>query len=298
MKNFETIETAAQAIELDHENITEAYNNIEAEMVETFGEFVIGAEVISSAYGTGKVESYRGKTLDEMFVMIQFENEFKCFSVNHIATVARFIKFVDSEMNDNYNKLLAIHNELTEKKQAADRLARQLAKEAAEKAEAEKKAEAKYQKLREKAIKDFDQLVEQANTPLSDVDEFYYALGWMAKHIGSISAALPDYLESSFTKHFGTETNARIVDSKKKTVNGNSMQWTFGFKATLHKPENIPAILSQYISSTGKAIANTSFIWDLVDNYGFQFGKKQDIEKIKQTIPAIHLISFEAGLTA
>ncbi len=298
MKNFETIETAAQAIELDHENITEAYNNIEAEMVETFGEFVIGAEVITSAYGTGKIESYRGKTIDEMFVMVQFENEFKCFSVNHIVTVARFIKFVDSEMNDNYNKLLAIHNELTEKKQAADRLARQLAKEAAEKAEAEKKAEAKYQKLREKAIKDFDQLVEQANTTLSDVDEFYYALGWMAKHIGSISAALPDYLEGSFTKHFGTETNARIVDSKKKTVNGNSMQWTFGFKATLRKPENIPAILSQYISSTGKAIANTSFIWDLIDNYGFQFGKKQDIEKIKQTIPAIHLISFEAGLTA
>jgi hypothetical protein len=298
MKNFETIETAAQAIELDHENITEAYNNIEAEMVETFGEFVIGAEVNSSAYGTGKVESYRGKTLDEMFVMIQFENELKCFSVNHIVTVARFIKFVDFEMNDNYNKLLAIHNELTAKKQAADRLSRQAAKEAAEKAEAEKKAEAKYQQQKEKALRDFDKLVARANNELSDVDEFYYALGYIAKHAGTVSAAMPDYLEDAFKKHFGSDTPCRVVDSKKKGPAGYTSQWTWSLGISLKKPETVPAFLHDKLNPAGKSITDTSFVWDLVDNYGFQFGKKQDIDKIKQTIPAIHLISFEAGLTA
>lgn len=297
MKNFETIETAAQAIELGHENITEAYNNIEAEMVKAFGELAIGAEVISSAYGTGKVESYRGKTLDEMFVMVQFENEFKCFSVNHIVTVARFIKFVDSELNDSYNKLLVIHKELSEKKLAADRLARQLAKEAAEKAEAEKKAEAKYQQQKEKALKDFDKLVARANVELSDIDEFYYALGYIAKHAGTVSAAMPDYLENAFKKHFGSDAPCRVVDSKKKGPAGYTSQWTWSLGISLKKHETVPASLQSKLNPAGKSITDTSFVWDLVENYGFQFGKKQDIDKIKQTVPKKFISSFEAGMT-
>lgn len=299
MKNFETIKTAAQAIELDHENITEAYNNIEAEMIKTFGESILGAEVISSSYGTGKVESYRGKTLDEMFVNIQFENEIKCFSVNHMVTIARFIKFVDSAINDNYNELLTIHNELTTKKQTAEKLARQAAKEAAEKAEAEKKAEAKYKQQKEKALRDFDKLAERASE-LSEVDDFYYSLGWLANHAGSISAQLPDYLGPSFEKYFGTEAPKTLVDSKAKSIGGFAKKWGWEFKCSLKKLKDVvvPAYLSSITSDISKGIHNTSFVWDLVDNYGFQFGKKQDIEKIKQTIPAKFIPSFEAGLEA
>jgi hypothetical protein len=74
------------------------------------------------------------------------------------------------------------------------------------------------------------------------------------------------------------------------------MQWTFGFTATLRKPENIPAALIAHLGSTGKQIADTSFIWDLVDNYGFQFGKQQDIDKIRSHVPSDFLSFFEAGL--
>ena len=73
---------------------------------------------------------------------------------------------------------------------------------------------------------------------------------------------------------------------------------SWSFKVTLKKAENIPAILSTYLNPTGKAIASTAFVWDLVDDYGFQFGKKQDVEKIKQTVPAQYVSMFEAGMTA
>jgi hypothetical protein len=89
-----------------------------------------------------------------------------------------------------------------------------------------------------------------------------------------------------------------IVDSKKRTCNGNSMQWTFGFKASLRKAEDIPTYLTQYLNTTGQMIANTSFIWDLIDDYGFQFGKKQNIEQIAQAVPAKYIDIFNEGLTA
>lgn len=187
--------------------------------------------------------------------------------------------------------------EREEAQRLADREAWTQARDAARKAEAEKKAEVKYEATKETAIKNFEALV-QTPQPKSFANEFYYSLGWLAKHVGTVSASLPDYLESSFSKHFGTNTGARIVDSKKRTINGNSMQWTFGFTATLRKPENMPAYLQQYLSTTGKAIANTTFIWDLVDNYGFKFGKKQDVEEIQKHVPIDKLDVFKAGYEA
>lgn len=177
----------------------------------------------------------------------------------------------------------------------ADRLAREQAKEAEKKAKADKEAEEKYERTKARAIKDFDKLVANV-APKSTVDEFYYSLGWLAKHVGSVSAKLPDYLADSFKKHFGSDVAFNAVDSKKRTVNGHSMQWTFGFVATLKKPENMPALLAEHLSSTGKHIADTSFIWSLVDNYGFQFGKTQDLDKIRSHVPSEYLASFEAGL--
>lgn len=177
----------------------------------------------------------------------------------------------------------------------ANTLAREQVREAEKKAEADKKAKEKFEKLKENTIKNFEEFSNREKTP-SDTDDFYYALGWLAKHVGSISARIPDYLKNAFIKNFGTEAGCHVVDTSKRTSNGNAMQWTFSFTVTLRKADEVPTILTQYLSSTGKAIANTAFIWDLVENYGFQFGKKQDIEKIKNAIPSQHIISFEEGL--
>jgi hypothetical protein len=184
-----------------------------------------------------------------------------------------------------------------QEKREADRLADLQAREAQKKAEEEKKAEAKYKQQKEKAIRDFDKLAAKANE-LSDVDEFYFALGWLASHAGTVSAALPDYLANSFAKHFGSDAPCRIVDSKKKGPAGYTSQWSWSFAASLKNPDTMPALLTQYLNPTGKSVTDTSFVWDLVDNYGFQFGKKQDIDKIRQTIPNKFMSSFEAGIVA
>ena len=180
--------------------------------------------------------------------------------------------------------------------QVAARLAREQAAEAKKQAEAEQRAVEHFERAKAKALQDFTTLAETSR-PVSTVDEFYYALGWLTGHVGSVSARLPGYLSDTFKKQFGDTGNCYVVDSKKRTSGGYSMQWSFGFKATLRKISTIPAILSQYIGANGREIANTAFVWDLVTDYGFKFGKKQDVAQIKSLVPVEYLPSFEAGLS-
>ena len=182
----------------------------------------------------------------------------------------------------------------------AARLAREQALEAEQKALEEKKAEEKYEKTKAKAIRDFETLA-GTTVPKNTTDEFYYSLGWLANNTGTFSAAMPDYLLSYFEKHFGTEAKPIVVDSKKRTVGGYAMQWALSMKAPIKKKAiaQIPACLTKHLGKTGNAFTDTSFIWDLVDNYGFQFGTKtQDINKIRSHVPNSHISFFEAGLLA
>jgi hypothetical protein len=180
---------------------------------------------------------------------------------------------------------------------AAERQAEINAKEAAKKAAEAKKAEEKYERTKARVIKSFNDLANSVK-PKSSADEFYYSLGWLAKNTGTFSVALPDYLLSSFERCFGTEVKPTVVDSKKKTINGNPMQWAMSMKASIYKKalNLVPSYLTKYLSSSGNAIADTVFVWDLVENYGFQFGKTQDIEKIRSHVPTSHMSFFEAGL--
>lgn len=171
--------------------------------------------------------------------------------------------------------------------------------EADRQAKEEAKKEAAYQQHREKAIQEFEVMTRKEKS-LCATGEFYYNLGWLAKNVGTVSAALPDYLLKYFENHFGTEAKPTVVDSRKRTINGYPMQWALSMKASVSKKaiDSIPPFLKQYLNTTGNALTNTTFIWDIVENYGFQFGKKQDIEKIRATIPA-HLIEvFEKGFAA
>lgn len=176
----------------------------------------------------------------------------------------------------------------------AGRQALEQKREVAKKALEDKKNAEKYEATKAKAIKDFEVLT-TVDRPVEVTNEFYYSLGWLAKHVGVINARLPDYLESSFTKYFG-DVPRYVFDSKKKSPSGWSYQWAMALSATLRKAGTIPAPLEAYLNPTHKALTDTGFVWDLVDNYGFQFGKKQDIEKIRSHVPSDCLTSFEAGL--
>jgi hypothetical protein len=168
--------------------------------------------------------------------------------------------------------------------------------EADRQAKEEAKKEAAYQQHRDKAIQDFEVMTRKEKSTNAS-GEFYYNLGWLAKNVGTVSAALPDYLLRYFENHFGTEAKPTVVDSRKRTVNGYPIQWALSMKASVPKKvvDSIPAFLKQYLNPTGNALTNTTFIWDIVENYGFQFGRKQDLEKIRATIPATCLEQFEKG---
>ena len=133
---------------------------------------------------------------------------------------------------------------------------------------------------------------------MSATGEFYYSLGWIANNCGAFACSLPDYLLPYFQSQFGSTYEPHAVDSRKRTVNGYAMQWTISMTASIKKKslDKIPAFLTQYLSKTGTSIANTSFIWDIVTNYGFQFGKTQDVEKIRSHVPSQYLSFFEAGI--
>lgn len=184
--------------------------------------------------------------------------------------------------------------EREEAQRLADRQAREEAKAAAKKAEEDKKNEEKYQRTVAKAVKDFAERTQAARV-ISTADEFYYSLGWLTKHAGTVAAVLPDYLESSFLGHFGS-VPCRVVDSKHRGPAGWQPQWSWSFTINLKKPDLIPAFLAGKLNPSKKAVSDTSFVWDLVDNYGFQFGKTQDVDKIRSHIPSAYLASFEAGL--
>lgn len=296
MSIYERIEELS-AVEFDMENAKQAYCDTEIELVTAVAEVVKGAEVHSSTYGTGVVINVQGKTLEEAIAEIDFGHCTKRFSLAHLMTNTKLIQFVNEELYEMWAKAFQVHTNSTITYHEMARAARLVKIEAAKKAEADKKAEENYKKQKERASKDFDKFVQQSSTALSDVEEFYYALGWLTKHVGSVSAVLPDYLADAFTKHFGSDTPCRVLDSKKKSPAGWQAQWSWFFKVSLKKHESVPSILVQYLNPTGNALTDTAFVWDLIDNYGFQFGKKQDIEKIKQAIPKQFITSFETGLT-
>jgi hypothetical protein len=176
----------------------------------------------------------------------------------------------------------------------AARQAREEAEAAKKKAAEDKKNEEKYEATKAKMLKDFEAIT-SADRPVEVANEFYYSLGWLAKHIGTVTARLPDYLEPSFTKYFG-DVPRYVFDSKKKSPSGWTYQWAMALSATIKKAGTIPATLEAYLNPTRKALSDTGFVWDLVDNYGFQFGKKQDIDKIRSHVPSDCIASFEAGL--
>ena len=300
MSYFENMNEMMEGIVDDAMLTHEAYLETEAKLVDAVGNYVTGADVTCAKYGDGKIVAFKGTTLEDLIVDIEFAEGIKKFSLVHIMN-NKFIRFADIlEVGDAWDSAFEVHTKLTGIYRECERVIRQQQIEAEKQAEAEKKAEAKYQKQKEQAVKSFDQMVQDANTSLSDVDEFYYALGWLANHIGSMTAILPDYLGSAFEKHFGAETPKTLVDGRAKTSGGYAKQWSWEFKCTIKKLKEtvVPARIQSVTTDFSKGIHNTAFLWDLVSNYGFQFGKKQDVDKIREAIPTPYISSFETGLTA
>ena len=292
------------------ENIMTTYKNITYETAEAL-RAAINSELETLAYpylvrhkiyGEGQLTFVKAPASGgSIYATIDFMSGTKMLALD-VVFATQMLTMPDTLTDTLLEAQTAFKEDFTARTQAqreAERLAQEQAREAAEKAEEEKRAEAKYKQQKESVTRAFDNLIACTNTEPSDTDEFYYALGWLAKHAGTVSATLPDYLENAFIQHFGPETQRRVLDSKKRYPSGWTAQWAWSFTISLKKPKKlgvIPALLSDKLNPTGKMVSDTSFVWDLVDNYGFQFSKTQDIDKIRSHVPASCLAAFEAGL--
>lgn len=157
------------------------------------------------------------------------------------------------------------------------------------------KEEQKFQRRIDKALKKLETLEPEDTSKLfNEPQTLYEVIGWMAKHATGVRAAMPDYMEKWFVGKFG-DVDRYVVNSKKKTSGGFDYQWGLGLKITFDK--EVAGILEQRATSQNKkVIDNVAFVWDLIENYGFQFGKTQDIEKIRLEVPKQYVSDFEKGL--
>jgi hypothetical protein len=245
----------------------------------------------------GKVVGLRNEetSFESFGLNVGFDDGVRTFIFKPLIATSHFNKILDEEVFNKCVEVCEVHNALIAKYNVYKNEQRKLALEAEKQAREEKKAEEKYQKLKTKALKDFEVISNRAKVQ-NELDDFYFSLGWLAKNAGTLSAAMPDYLESAFVKCFGPNTGCRVVDSKKRGPAGYQSQWFMSFNLTLKNSDSVPTYLTQYLNPKGKALTDMHFVWDLVEDYGFQFGKKQDVDKIKRTIPTKYHSLFEAGL--
>lgn len=298
-ENFEVIENLKENLNTEAEVTKESYYEAEAQLVNLFGTYIMNANITCKTLGNGKVTAYSGDTLETMIIDITFAELTKRFSMSHILNSGKaFVEFTNEEIANLWQLAWSAHSELTVAYKEYEAIARQLQIEAEKKAAEAKKNAEKYERLKTKAIKDFSALQNRAKEEYTLDTDFYFALGWLTKHAGPVTASLPDFLDDAFKKYFGEDTPHTVIDSKRLTSGGFSMKWNFSFKASLRKAENIPAALHRYMSTAGNHLASTSFIWDLVEDFGFKFGKKQSVESIKSHVPTQYISTFEAGLAA
>lgn len=158
------------------------------------------------------------------------------------------------------------------------------------------KNEAKLEESKAVYIEKFKELLASKKAP-SVSDEFYYSLGWLAKHSGTVKAVVPDICEAEFVGYFGSDVPFTKTEYK-VGPGGWISQWGKSFTASLVKVKTIPAYLEQYLNPKRNQITNSEYIKDLVDNYGFKFGKDQNLEAIRSSVPAEYRPHFEAGYAA
>ena len=282
-------------------NLTTIREDFETDKTRLISEFIqqiTGAEVNNQLLGHGKIVSCLNvcNTLESLIVTVRFDlDETKNYGLS-VALSSGGLKFVDEsvvslwdEFVSEQYKMKAQYNKAVEDEQCRQ-------KEEAKLEQKRKDNEKKMAGMKAQAEKEFEKLV-NSKVKITKADEFYYALGWVAKHVGTITAKMPDYLEPAFIKHFG-DVEHTAVDSTKVGPAGFTSQWHLSMEASLVKVKEIPTMLTEYLSQNGKKLSKTSFVWDLVDKYGFRFGKKQDTLDIMRCVPIEYVPMFTTGMNA
>lgn len=192
-------------------------------------------------------------------------------------------------------RLEEINQNAIKRAREAEEILNKLKAEEQAKIEAEKKAKIeaeKLEKLNNKFMYELNTI--SSNKPTINEDDIITVIGWLAKNASAPFARIPTIAENWFIKEFG-DMKHTVVDPTRKTSGGYSMIFAPGFNMPINKKalDFIPKSISQYVTN-GK-LYNTALIYDLVKNYGFEFGKKPNYEDIIKTIPDAKLDNFNSG---
>lgn len=275
----------------------EDFNNVQTQLINDFVQQVTGAEVSNTMLGTGKIVSCLNPCNN--FESIIFTVHFDLDETKSYGAVAALscggLKFADESMMALYGSFKEANENIKHQLFVATQEAQRRQKEEQKLEKKRKDNEKKMEGLKVSAEKEFNNLLTREKT--TETDEFYWTLGWLAKHVGTLTAKMPDFLEAGFVKHFG-DVEHITVDSTKVGPAGYTSQWRLSMEASLVRAKEIPATLTKYLNPTGKKLSKTSFIWKLVDDYGFKFGKKQDTLDIMRCVPIQYVPMFNEGLNA
>lgn len=270
-------------------------------VVRKFNHMLSNTDVMSRDHGTGQLEELMVSTGNLIVAKIKFK---LCSKVYDIRTAIgrKFLSFVADKDVNTYNQMLAevteaekLHEQqlLAIKQQEAEE--RKAAIEAAKLAKRLERDEEKFQQAKESLMKNFEERTRTITEVPSSSEAYYYNLGWMASHIKQIKAKLPDYLDNLFVKHFGETSSKTVVNTDRRTSGGFRPQWSYAFSCTLSSIETAPSDIVSLLVEGKKQINNTELMWTLIDNHNFKFGKEQDIDAIKATVPKSMLNWFEEG---
>lgn len=280
----------------------EDFFNARKQLIDEFRQQVIDAEVIADRFNPrpGRiVECYNASNnLEAIIVSVQFADtdEIKKYGIG-TALNCGGLKFVDESLKALYDECKETYYNINHVEYLAAQELQRIQKEE-QKLEKQRKAnEKKMEAMKASAEKEFNSLLDNAGKKTTEADDFYWTLGWLAAHVGTITAKMPDFLETSFIKHFG-DVEHTTVDSTKVGPSGFTSQWRLSMEASLVKAKEIPATLSAYLNPAGKKLSKTFFVWSLVDDYGFKFGKKQDTLDIMRCVPIEYVPVFNEGLKA
>ena len=288
------------------------YNEAKKDLLKDINESIRGAKINSSSYGLGYIVAIRDDVTNpakehDYQVDIDFNGVTKTFCLmfaiekGAITLEGTFLDLLKEYMSsfeailEERSRQLKIEAEKQAEEHRKLEELRAAQKAELEKKEKEKKEAEKFEKRKAEAIKKFSDLCRQAKMNKTSVDDEDFIIGWLAKHVTRISAEIPDFLESYFVAHFGANAPKTVVNTSMKSSGGFTKKWSLSCQVHVDDLATMPPAL-QNVFKKSKTVNSTSFALKLIYDYGFNFGKEQDISQIKSM--SSDLKAFDLGYSA
>lgn len=288
------------------------YNEAKKELLKDINESIRGAKIESANYGLGYIVAIKDDVTNpakehDYQVDIDFNGATKTFclmfaiekgAITLESTLLDLLKEYMSSFKvilEERSRQLKIEAEKQAEEHRKLEELRAAQKAELEKKEKEKKEAEKFEKRKADAINKFSDLCRQAKMSKTSVDDEDFVIGWLAKHVTRISAEIPDFLERYFVAQFGENAPKTVVSTAIKSSGGFTKKWSLSCQVHVDDLATMPPAL-QEVFKKSKTVNSTSFALKLIYDYGFSFGKEQDISQIKSM--SSDLKAFDLGYSA